>query len=87
MRRPVHGSSVHALGSDRQDLDQDLPQVHPGGNQGEVVRHVQSVLHSAFQSWSYFLKLFQNISFSPKGHSLASRSRNLVKILSHLCLK
>jgi hypothetical protein len=54
MRSPVHGSSVHALGSDRQDLDQDLPQVHPGGNQGEVVRHVQPVLHSAFQSWSYF---------------------------------
>lgn len=32
MRRAVHGSLVHALGSDRQDLDQDLPKVHPGGD-------------------------------------------------------
>ena len=52
MRRLVHGPAVHALGPDRQDLDQDLPQVHPGGHQGEAGRHVQPILHSAFQGRS-----------------------------------
>ena len=62
VRRSVHGSLVHALGSDRQDLDQDLPKVHPGGDQGEIRRHVQPILHPFIQSLfhSYYITIASN---------------------------